>query len=216
MERKVISRHEASWGEWTIGLVKSNAGLQVRLGVQVAELAIARKGCKTIWFRVARMRVHGREQDFMYGLYNIGGMTSYNIIKRNDFHGRIPAYLPWNLSRAVRWAFSRARFPVFLCSHARPHRSLCFPVFPCHRRRASTAHTRFFFAFQPPFRREVNIAHVAYVFPVCGCNVIFAVKRVMPLLSFALPLLSRTIDHKSKPCSLHVTESTRQAQSTAV
>ncbi len=183
-------------------MVKSNAGLQVRLGVQVAELAIARKGCKTIWFRVARMRVHGREQDFMYGLYNIGGMTSYNIIKRNDFHGRIPAYLPWNLSRAVRWAFSRARFPVFLCSHARPHRSLCFPVFPCHRRRASTAHTRFFFAFQPP---------------VCGCNVIFAVKRVMPLLSFALPLLSRTIDHKSKPCSLYViTESTRQAQSTAV
>ncbi len=60
------------------------------------------------------------------------------------------AYLPLSLSRAVRCAFSRARFPVFLSSHARPHRSLCFPVFSCHRRRASTAHTRFFFAFQPP------------------------------------------------------------------
>src|SRR6266702_2650564 len=44
------------------------------------------------------------------------------------------AFLPLNLSRAVRCALSRARFPVF----------------PCHRRRASTAHTCFFFAFQPP------------------------------------------------------------------
>src|SRR6266702_2584218 len=60
------------------------------------------------------------------------------------------AYLPLKLSRAVCCAFSRARFPLFLCSHARPHRSLCFPVFPCHQRHASTAHTPFFFAFQPP------------------------------------------------------------------
>ena len=61
------------------------------------------------------------------------------------------AFLPSNLSCAVRCAFSCARFPVFLCSHAHSHCSLCFPVFPCHWRRASTAHTHFFFAFQPPF-----------------------------------------------------------------
>ncbi|SRR6266702_694994 len=105
------------------------------------------------------------------------------------------AYLPWNLSRAVRCAFSCARFPLFLCSHARLHRSVCFPLFLCHRRHASTVHTLFFFAFSAT--RSAGSEYCSrdlcfpFIFRVCGCNVIFPVQCVMLLLSFALPLLSR-------------------------
>src|SRR6266571_1764691 len=98
------------------------------------------------------------------------------------------AYLPWNLSRAVHCAFSCARFPLFLCSHARLHRSVCFPLFLCHRRHASTVHTPFFFAFQPPVPREVNIVHVTFVFRVCCCNVICSVRHAAIVFCSATPV----------------------------
>ncbi len=53
-----------------------------------------------------------------------------------------------------------------------------------------------FLHFSHLFRWEENFVHVTYVFclfSICGYNVIFPVKRVMPLLTFALLLLSRVM-----------------------
>src|SRR6266702_7021334 len=110
------------------------------------------------------------------------------------------AFLPSNLSCAVRCAFSCARFPVFLCSHAHPHRSLCFPVFPYHWRRASTAHTPFFLAFQPPISAGSEYCSRDLCFPFVFHLWLQHVERVMPLLTFALPLLKQAL-HDVRPCS---------------
>ncbi len=101
------------------------------------------------------------------------------------------AYLPLNLSHAVRCVFS---VHVFHVSYVHMHAPIVLSAFLFSLatrdvRPQCTPHS-----FLHLLRREVNFVHVTYVFrlfSVCGCNVIFPVKRVMPLLSFALPLLSR-------------------------
>src|SRR6266571_5994485 len=94
---------------------------------------------------------------------------------------------------------SVGRFPVhvFQFSCARTHAPIVLSAFLFSLATGDVRPQRTpvsFLHFSHPFWREVNIAHVTYVFrlfSVCGCNVIFPVERVMPLLSFALPLLSR-------------------------
>src|SRR6266571_2175819 len=85
------------------------------------------------------------------------------------------AHLPFNSSCTVCWAHSHTGFPLFLCLHACLYHPLCSPLFLCHRRRASTVHNPFFFAFQPPVLAGSENLHMTYVFrlfSVCGCNVI--------------------------------------------
>ncbi len=103
------------------------------------------------------------------------------------------AYLPLNLSRAAHCTFSHARFPVFLCLHTCPHRSLCFPVFPYHWRCVSTVHTPFFLAFQPPISAGSEYCSHDLCFPFVFRLWLQHVEHVMPLLTFALLLLKQAL-----------------------